>query len=66
MDRCENMKKTPLNMGSYTTPDRHMKDRTAKSGRKRKVIDLVIPVLMLIVSLYLYALYRGILEGENI
>lgn len=52
----------------YTTPDRPYEGQDgAVSAGKGKVIDLVIPVLILIVLCILGMLYTGgILEGENI
>ncbi|NLO82518.1 MAG: Na+/H+ antiporter NhaC family protein [Clostridiales bacterium] len=52
----------------YTTPDRPFEGQDGKvSAGKGKVIDLVIPVLILIVLCILGMLYTGgILEGENI
>ncbi len=52
----------------YTTPDRPFEGQEgAVSAGKGKVIDLIIPVLILIVLCILGMLYTGgILEGENI
>ncbi len=52
----------------YTTPDRPFEGQDGKmSTDKGKVIDLIIPVLILIVLCILGMLYTGgILEGENI
>ena len=52
----------------YTTPDRPFEGQDGEvSAGKGKVIDLVIPVLILIVLCILGMLYTGgILEGENI
>ena len=57
-----------LNGDLYTTPDRPFEGQDIEvSAGKGKVIDLIIPVLILIVLCVLGMVYTGgILEGENI